>query len=190
MIAAPNCTFSVSQVLYVAFGGRFGLEYFGKSNSSSRRSSSVYKSRRSSSVYKDFHRERLKRRRHEIIHNPDYSASDWDSTSSGGSRSSYGNNYHNRDYSTSSYGNSWGSWGSSGSSLSNGSYMLLVVVLSYIGQRFFGIGPYQVLFWVNMLAGRRNRWFAPRRGFGGWGQGMYFNPRTAHYRHRPGGMWR
>ena len=153
------------------------MEYFGKNNSSSRRSSSVYN---------DFHRERLKRRRLEIIHNPDYSASEWDSTSYGSSRSSYGNNY----VSTSSYGNAWGSWGRSSSSLSNGSYMLLVMVLSYIGQRFFGIGPYQVLFWVNMLAGRRNRWFAPRRGFGGWGQGMYYNPRAAQYRHRPGGMWR
>ena len=155
------------------------MEYFGKSNTSSRRSSSVYD---------DFHRDRLSRRRNEIIHNPDYSASDWDSSRSSYSRN-YGNNYRNRNYSTSSYGNSWGYWGRSCCSLSGGSYMLLVLGLSYIGKRFFGIGPYQVLFWVNMLTGRRIGWFAPFRG---WGQGMYdhVNRRAAHYGYRPAGMRR
>ena len=165
-------------VLYVAFGGRFGLEYLGKSKTSSRR--------RSNSVYDDFYQSRSGNNRQTYDSNygrRTTTSSSYGSNGNGSSRSSY-----NSNYSTSSYGNYWGT----GSGLSNGQYMLLVLILSFGSQRFFGIGPMQLLFWLNMLNGRRNRFFAPRYGFGGggWGgHGMYYNPRAGHYRHRPGGMW-
>ena len=65
----------------------------------------------------------------------------------------------------------------------------MLAVVAYVAQRFFGISPYQAIFFVNMLMGRRGGGI--RRG--GWGNmmgggGGYGRARNVH--HRPGGMWR
>lgn len=156
-------------VLYVAFGGRFGLEYLGKNNNSS--------SRRSSSAYDEFYQSRNSNSRRYDTNYDRYGRS-------------YDTNYDRYGRSTSSYGrrsNSWSSYGSGSGSYGHYPYMLIVLGASYIAQRYFGVGPYEAMLFVNLLLGRRNRGFMPRRGYG-WGNGMHFGARP-RYHHRPGGMW-
>merc|ERR1719164_93094 len=96
-------------VFYVAFGGRFGFEYLGKGNTSTRR--------RSNAVYDNFYQSRSGN------HRQTYDSNYGRRTSSSYNSNSYNSNHPNRGYLTSSYGGSY--WG-----LSNGSYIMLVLILS------------------------------------------------------------
>jgi hypothetical protein len=156
------------QVLYVAFGGRFGLEYYGKNNAPQRRSNNVYDefyANRGDNSYGSYRR----------MEDASHSYRSYDRYG-GGSGSSTNNRstYRNRGSSSSGWWDTGLTW----------PYVMLVLVVSFIAQRVFGISPYTVLFFLNVLARRRGggRYWAPRQRYGGgWG----------YNRHRPwrGGMW-
>ncbi|MGK3745203.1 MAG: hypothetical protein ACI90V_012064 [Bacillariaceae sp.] len=178
--------FLVLVVLYVAFGGRFGLEYiFNNNNDSSRTSSGKYST--DNNVYEEFYRDRNQRNQQQDRHyrqDEDYNhqqnhnhQDNYDSSSS----SSY-----NSRRSSSHSSSSW--WDSSGtSSLLSGQYshMLIIGGVVFVANRL-GISPYQAIFFVNMLMGRRGGGGRRGRGFGGPGMMGGFG----NMRHRPGGMWR
>jgi len=154
-------------VLYVAFGGRFGLEYYGKNNAPQSRSNNVYDefyASRGDNSYGSY------RRTEDASHS--YRSYD----RYGGSSTNYHSGYRSRNRGSSSSG-----WWDTGLTWP---YVMVVLVASYIGQRVFGISPYTVLFFLNVLGRRRGggRYWAPRQRYGGgWG----------YNRHRPfrGGMW-
>ena len=135
------------QVLYVAFGGRFGLEYYGNNHRGS-------PSRRSNDVYEDFYKSRNQ--------NLNYHSRD---------------NYYPRGHQSSSPS-------PSPSSAFGGfySYIMVLGAAAFISQRFFGISPYQAIFLVTTLMGRRGGRVYPRRRHDGFG-------RNYSFRHRRGGMW-
>lgn len=144
------------QVLYVAFGGRFGLEYYGTNNRGS-------PPRRSNDVYEDFYKSRNQ--------NHNYQSRD---------------NYNHRGHRSSSSSSSSSDWGGFYP------YMMVLGAVACISQRFFGISPYQAIFLVTTLMGRRGGRVDPRRRYGGWGGmgggGGGFG-RNYNFRHRRGGMW-
>jgi hypothetical protein len=177
--------FLVFVVLYVAFGGRFGLEYiFNNNNDNSRTNSGKYST--DNNVYEEFYRDRNQRNRQQddrrYRQDEDYSRQqnrnhrdNYDSSSSYNSRRS-----------SSHSSSSW--WDSSGtSSLLSGQYshMLIIGGVVFVANRL-GISPYQAIFFVNMLMGRRGGGGRRRGGFGGPGMMGGFG----NVRHRPGGMWR
>jgi Tetratricopeptide repeat len=150
-------------VLYVAFGGRFGLEYLSSSSSPSGH-------RSSSDVYRDFYQERRQLQFHEQQHH---------------GRSNNNNNNNNRDYYDLYAGTGYdsyhsrssrrsSSWGMVGGGGNNYGTMLMLAGVAYIAHRN-GINPFQALFFANMAMGgrgRRPRGFYPGGGGGGWGRGM------------------
>lgn len=131
-------------VLYVAFGGRFGLEYLGTNGSTP--------PRRSDAVYEEFYRNRYRAedRRHSYDHYTENSYA-----------------HYPRRRSSSSWSSSWGLGGGSYS------YALMVLGLTFLGR---GRVPLQMLFFNNLLGGRRNGFRHRRRhGWGrrGWGGGGF-----------------
>lgn len=177
--------FLVLVVLYVAFGGRFGLDYiFNNNDDNSRTSSGKYST--DNSVYEEFYRDRNQRNQQQddrhYRQDEDYShqqnrnhRNNYDSSSS-----------YDRRRSSSHSSSSW--WDSSGtSSLLSGQYshMLIIGGVVFVANRL-GISPYQAIFFVNMLMGRRGGGGRRRGGFGGPGMMGGFG----NMRHRPGGMWR
>jgi hypothetical protein len=141
-------------VLYVAFGGRFGLEYLSSPSSSSTE-------RRN--VYEEFYQER--RQRHQNQEQGSRNRQYYDPY--GG-----GYNYASDDqaYSRHRRGSSWGFGGYGGSSSFPASLLFLAAV-AYVAHRN-GINPFQALFFANMAMGGRGRG-GLRRGIypGGWGPG-------------------
>jgi len=153
-------------LLYVAFGGRFGLEYL-FNNDNNRDANSRSGSYRTDNVYEEFYRDRNQRNlqqnrqqnNYHHHHREHYDSSSYDSR-----------RHHQRSHSSSSW------WDGSSSS---GYYyhMLLMGGIAFVA-RYFGISPYQAIFFANMVMGRGG---GRRRGMmGGLG----------NMRHRPGGMWR
>uniref|UniRef100_A0A7S4EI96 Uncharacterized protein n=1 Tax=Pseudo-nitzschia australis TaxID=44445 RepID=A0A7S4EI96_9STRA len=156
-------------LLYVAFGGRFGLDYFfngnthgGSSRSSRRHSGSG--GGRSNDVYDEFYRSRNERNNRRPMQQEDHT------------RHSYGRHSYSSNSNSSSSSSGYGYY----------AHMLLLAVVVYVA-RLFGISPYQAIFFVNMLVGRRGGgMIRGRRGFGGG----YFGGGNLNFRQRPGGMWR
>jgi len=199
--------------LYVGFGGRFGLEFFGKDRSPRRRNNDVYE---------DFYRSRNQ----EHYQDPQRDYHRQDSQTYRDSSSSRSGSYGDSSYYQSSPRRQSSSWwdGMGGTGSSYYSYMAVVAGVTFVANRF-GISPYQAMFFVNMLMGRRGGMggrFMPRRGYGGgfggggfgnvfggngfgggFGNGaangfanMFANGfggggvrRNNQFRHRPGGMW-
>ena len=151
----------------MAFGGRFGLNYFfnGNSHRGSSRSSRRHgrgDGGRPNDVYDEFHRSRNERNNRRPMQQQDRDRHSYGS----GTRTSYSSD------SSSGYGYY--------------AHMLLLAAVVYVA-RFFGISPYQAIFFVNMLVGRRGGgMIRGRRGLGGG----YFGGGNFNFRHRPGGMWR
>lgn len=144
-------------VLYVAFGGRFGMEYLSSSSSSS--------STGRRNVYQEFYQERRQRERQQHQEQTSRSRQYYDPN---GSRY----DYRRENVSHQSYaprGNSWGLGGVGG--FNSFPTLLLLAAVAYVAHRN-GINPFQALFFANMAMGGRGRG-GLQRGFhhGGWGPG-------------------
>jgi hypothetical protein len=156
--AMQSIAHAPAQVLYVAFGGRFGLEYYGKNNRATPPG-------RSNAVYEDFYKSRNEN------HYNHHSSNSYDRYGGDSSRAS-------------SSSSAWGGYYS---------YTMVVGAVACIAQRFFGVSPYQAIFFVTTLMGRRGGRVFPRRRYGGWG-GMGLGGGGGgfgnyNFRHRRGGMW-
>jgi len=161
-------------VLYVAFGGRFGLEYvFGSQDRHARNYNS--------NAYEEFYQSRQRQQQQQQSYNYHDSRSRHHGHQSNDYYDPYSGQYRR---SSSSNGYSWG--GSSG----NYSSMLMLAAVAYIAHRN-GMNPLQALFFVNMAMGRGRgrRPFMNRNR--GWGPGMMGGGGGFRHRGRPGaGMWR
>lgn len=158
---AQRISTHTSQALYVAFGGRFGLEYFGKNNKPPRRSNAVYE---------EFYRTR---------NNEIYQGHQESYNSYGGSsrRSRHSSSWSDNGYSGGTM------YPQSSSSYSGGYlYIIMVVGVSYFARSFFGIEL------LNMLPRRGYRRRFGGWGGRGWGGRNNVFGRN-HFRHRPRGMW-
>ena len=151
-------------VLYVAFGGRFGLFESSAEPTSSRHN--MKGNYGADNAYEQYHRQQQQRRRDSAY-------------SPRGGGGGGGDDY---------YANSWGysaggGGGNTDSFVGNGSgdgfflYMALTAAGVYVAH-LMGISPWQILFLFNML-GRRQRGFGGRRGGGGmmYGGGGRFGGR-------------
>ena len=136
-------------VLYVAFGGRFGLGYLFNSDNNRSRG-------HTDNVYEEFYRDRD---RHNVQHRNYYQHEDYSSN-----YQSQNHNNHHRDSYRTRRSRSSSSWWDSGTG-----YILLLGGVTFAA-RYFGISPYQAMFVVNMMLGRQGR---GRRGFLHGGRGMW-----------------
>mmetsp|Transcript_23480 Transcript_23480/g.26158 ORF Transcript_23480/g.26158 Transcript_23480/m.26158 type:complete len:406 (-) Transcript_23480:150-1367(-) len=154
--------FSTLVLLYVAFGGRFGVEYL-INNDNNRNANSRSGSYRTDNVYEEFYRDRNQRNlQHNRQQSSHHHREHYDS-------SSYDSRHHRQRSHSSS------SWWDGSSSSGYYYHMLLMGSIAFVA-RYFGISPYQAIFFANMVMGRGGG----RRG------GMM----GGNMRHRPGGMWR
>ena len=149
-------------ILYVAFGGRFGLDCLFGDSGDSRRGN-----------YGDGNAYHRYRNRHfdQDTTRPSSRYSSPYSSSGGHSSSSYQRHYQDDYYydpprsRSSHYHNNYGT-----------SFPSIVIILggAFICHRFLGINPFQILWMMNMMQGRRGRFrFGGMRYGGGFGGGMY-----------------
>ena len=205
-------------VLYVAFGGRFGLEYLNNNGpSSSHRNYGSYRQRgnyEAGNAYDEFYSDR-----HSInsasshSHNKQRQAYEDRYSSPRHNNERYSSSSYSRDYG--SYNDDYGYYGGGGGSrrshrsnsrsgsssfhfpnLFDGSIQSMAVLMgiAYLCHRN-GINPLQALFFMNMMGGRRRGFGGYRRrgfGFGGGGFGFGgggFGGRRGMGYGRPGGRW-
>jgi tetratricopeptide (TPR) repeat protein len=154
-------------VLYVAFGGRFGLEYLSSPPSSAERRN----------AYEEFYQERRQRQ----LQQEQASRSRQQYDPYGGGYDYANDNTYHQSYSRQRRGNSWGSGGLGGGS-NNLPTLLLLATVAYVAHRN-GINPFQALFFANMAMGGRGRGGLGRGLYhGGWGHGGMMGG----FRHRAG----
>lgn len=188
--------------LYVALGGRFGLEYIWGSpstrSSRSRRVDDIYSRYHSNmnsggrgatagnydkgNAYEEFYRNRYRRQTQESNHHERHHEDQWDDRR----YDPYSNRRRGGGSSSYFYGGDTGG-------VPN---MLILAGVTYLAHRM-GISPFQAFFYANMVMnggrGRPRRMFGPGfgggvGGFGGLG-GFGRAPRYGQH-HRPGGgMW-
>jgi tetratricopeptide (TPR) repeat protein len=142
--------FFVLIVLYVAFGGRFGLEYFGSR-------SDRHLHPQSGNAYDEFYQQR--RTSHDYHSRDRYDP--------------YAGRYHDPHDNSGSphhhHGRRSHSWSFGGD---NASTLLILAGVAYLAHRN-GINPFQALFFANMAMGGRGRGMGRNRGMfgGGYGRG-------------------